>query len=84
MLFSQHRVSLHKIVRPRAPCGALPNYDYGRASTPDQKQTGLGPRVYFFTTTGCCIGLPRSDTGSGGVEPASGFAIQNFQTSCYM
>ena len=49
------------------------------ASTLGQTQTGLEPRVYFFTTTGCCTGLPKSDTGNGGVEPASGFAIQNFR-----
>ena len=27
---------------------------FERASTPGQTQTGLGPRVYSFTTPGCC------------------------------
>ena len=27
---------------------------FERASNPGQTQTGLGPRVYHFTTPGCC------------------------------
>ena len=27
---------------------------FERASTPGETQTGLGPRVYPFTTPGCC------------------------------
>ena len=32
---------------------------FGKASTPGQTQTGLGPRVYHFTTTGCCTAQIR-------------------------
>ena len=32
---------------------------FGRASTPDQTQTGLGPRIYPFTTPGCCTAWIR-------------------------
>ena len=40
---------------------------FGRASTPGQSQTGLGPRVYPFITTV----LPGSDAGSNVFKPAS-------------
>ena len=32
---------------------------FGRASTLGQTQTGLGSRVYPFTTAGCCIAWIR-------------------------
>ena len=49
-------------------------------SAPNQKQTGLGPRVYPFTNPGCCTA--GSDAGSDVIKPASGFVIQNRQISC--
>ena len=30
---------------------------FEEVSTPGQTQTGLGPRVYPFTTPGCCMGF---------------------------
>ena len=36
-------------------------------------------RVYSFTTTGCCTGLPRSDADRDGVEPALGFFSKTFR-----
>ena len=32
---------------------------FGKASTPGQTQTGLGPRVYSFTTPDCCTASIR-------------------------
>ena len=55
---------------------------FGRESTPGQTQTQLGPRVYPFTTPGCCTS--RSNAGSDVVKPASSFVIQNLQTSFSM
>ena len=40
-------------------------------------------QVYSFITPDCCT-LPGSDAGNDGIEPASGFVIQNRQTLCSM
>ena len=32
---------------------------FGKVSTPGQTQTGLGPRIYPFTTPGCCTAWTR-------------------------
>ena len=37
----------------------MPSSLFERASTPGQTQTGWGPRVYPFTTPGCCIAQNR-------------------------
>ena len=44
---------------------------FGRASFPSPSQTGLGPMVYPFTTSGCCTARIRCCSDS--VEPASAF-----------
>ena len=55
---------------------------FGKASTPAQARTGLGPKVYFFTTPECL--LPGSDAGGDVLKPSSSFVIQKRQTSCSM
>ena len=53
---------------------------FGRASTPSQTQTGLGPEFILLLPQAAV--LPGSDGGTDGVKPASSFVIQNRQTSC--
>ena len=55
---------------------------FGEVSTPGQTQTGLGPRVILLLPQTAV--LPRSDAGTDVIKPASGFVIQNRQTSCSM
>ena len=53
---------------------------FRRASILGQSQTGMGPKIYPFTTQVAL--LPRSNAGKDGVKPASGFIIQKHQTLC--
>ena len=52
----------------------------GRASTSGHSQTELGPKIFLLSQAA----LPGSNAGSDGVQPASGFVIQNRQTSYSM
>ena len=45
-----------------------------------QHQSRARPRVFPFTTPGCCAA--RLDAGSGHVKPTWIWIIQNLQTSC--
>ena len=51
-----------------------------KVSTPGQRQTGLG----FILLLPQTAALSESNAGSGVIKPASGFVIQNRQTSCSM
>ena len=93
-MVSNYKKYIHKINK-KLGSQTLPNYKkiyhanyygssstFGRASIPGQTKTGLGPRVYPFTTTGAV--LPGSDAGGDAVKPSSDFVIRNRQTSCFM
>ena len=53
--------------------GTSSSSSYGRASTPGQTETGLGPRIYPFTTPGSCTA--GAEASSDVVKPALNFVM---------